>query len=89
MIFTTGIVTCAHSFIYLEICLGFYSNVDKLEIVKLTLEKTITQVRVFVNRLGHALNNLDNPKYFFWKRFFYTPSQTLPFLSLSSQDLQL
>ena len=64
MLFNTVLVTCAHYFSYLKLGLGWYSYLDKLIIVKLAFDWPILHVRMFLNRLGHALNNLDNSKYF-------------------------
>ena len=88
MLFNTAFIACAHYFIYVELGLWRYSDLDKLVIVKLPFDRSILQVWEFVNRLGHALNDLDYPKYFCWKGLFIPFGKLYLFL-LSLQDLPL
>jgi len=83
MLFNTVLVTCAYYFIYLEIGSGWYSNIYKLIIVKLVFDRSILNVRVFVNRLEHALNNLENPKHFSRKWVFIPFGKYYLFFSYS------
>jgi len=64
MLFNTAFITCAHYFIYLKFGLGRNNDLDKLVIVKLSFNRTSLQVLDLVNRLRHALDSLDNLKYF-------------------------
>jgi len=63
MLFNTILITIMYYFIYLELGLCKYSDLDKLVILKLEFDRTSLQVWRFANTLWYALINLESLKY--------------------------